>query len=110
MRTSIATVSMGGLLRDKLPAIAAAGFEGVELFETDVFASERSPEEIAALAGDLGLAIAALQPLRDFEGLPAGLQQRALDRARRRVEMAVRLGAPRLLVCSSLSVTRLSVV
>ena len=101
MRTSIATVSMGGLLRDKLHAIAAAGFEGVELFETDVIASERSPEEIAALARDLGLAIAALQPLRDFEGMPRPLRARALDRARRRIELAVRLGTDRLLVCSS---------
>jgi 4-hydroxyphenylpyruvate dioxygenase len=101
MRTSIATVSMGGLLRDKLQAIAAAGFEGVELFETDVVASERSPEAIAALARDLGLEIAALQPLRDFEGMPGALRARALERARRRIELAVRLGAPRLLVCSS---------
>ena len=64
MRTSIATVSMGGLLRDKLQAIAAAGFEGVELFETDVLASEEAPEEIAAMARDSGLEIVALQPSR----------------------------------------------
>lgn len=101
MRTSIATVSMGGLLRDKLQAIAAAGFEGVELFETDVVASERRPEEIAAMARDLGLEIAALQPLRDFEGMPGALRDRALERARRRVELAVRLGTLRLLACSS---------
>ncbi len=101
MRTCIATVSMGGLLRDKLQAIAAAGFDGVELFETDVLASERAPEEIAAMARDLGLQIAALQPLRDFEGLAGPLRHRALERARRRVELAVRLGTPNLLVCSS---------
>ncbi len=101
MRTSIATVSMGGLLRDKLQAIAAAGFEGVELFETDVLASERRPEEIAAMAGELGLEIVALQPLRDFEGMPGPLRARAFERARRRLELAVRLGTPRLLVCSS---------
>ncbi len=101
MRSSIATVSMGGLLRDKLQAIAAAGFEGVELFETDVLASERSPEEIAAMAGELGLEIVALQPLRDFEGMPGGLRARAFERARRRLELATRLGTTRLLICSN---------
>ena len=29
MRTGIATVSLSGLLADKLPAIAAAGFDGI---------------------------------------------------------------------------------
>ena len=33
MKTSIATVSVSGTLRDKLEAIAAAGFDGVEIFE-----------------------------------------------------------------------------
>jgi 4-hydroxyphenylpyruvate dioxygenase len=101
MRSSIATVSMGGLLGDKLRAIAAAGFEGVELFETDVVASEQRPEEIAAMARDLGLHVAALQPLRDFEGMPDRLHGRTMDRAARRVELAVRLGTDRLLVCSN---------
>lgn len=31
MKTSIATVSLGGTLREKLEAIAAAGFDGVEM-------------------------------------------------------------------------------
>ena len=35
MRRSIATVSMSGTLRQKLQAIAAARFDGIELFEAD---------------------------------------------------------------------------
>ena len=35
MKTSIATVSLSGELEDKLRAIAAAGFYGVEIFEND---------------------------------------------------------------------------
>ncbi len=102
MRTGIATVSMGGLLPAKLAAIAAAGFEGVELFETDVVAHDEPPETIRARCADLGLEVIALQPLRDFEGLPEPFRARAFDRARRKLDLANRLGAPRILVCSSI--------
>ena len=50
MRTSIATVSLSGSLTQKLHACAEAGFDGVEVFEPDLVASEQSPEEIRALA------------------------------------------------------------
>ncbi len=36
MQRSIATVSLSGTLPDKLEAIAAAGFDGVEIFENDL--------------------------------------------------------------------------
>ncbi|WP_370162288.1 hypothetical protein [Limimaricola soesokkakensis] len=35
MRRSIATVSVPGNLRGNLEAIAAAGFDGIEIFEQD---------------------------------------------------------------------------
>ena len=43
MRTGIATVSLSGLLAGKLEAIAAAGFDGVEIFDQDLVASPLSP-------------------------------------------------------------------
>lgn len=103
MRTSIATVSMGGLLNEKLEAIAAAGFEGVELFEMDVTASDQTPEAIGQMVRGLGLELVALQPLRDFEGLPEPQRTQAFERAKRKLDLANRLGAPRILVCSSTS-------
>ena len=39
MRTAIATVCISGTLEDKLVAAAAAGFDGVEIFEPDFVAS-----------------------------------------------------------------------
>ena len=36
MRLSIATVCLSGVLVEKLEAIAAAGFKGVEIFENDL--------------------------------------------------------------------------
>ncbi|MFN3260609.1 MAG: bifunctional sugar phosphate isomerase/epimerase/4-hydroxyphenylpyruvate dioxygenase family protein [Pikeienuella sp.] len=101
MRRAIATVSMGGLLPAKLKAIAEAGFEGVELFETDVLAHDAPPESIAAMCADHGLEVMAFQPFRDFEGLPEPLRARAFERARRKLVLGRRLGAPRMLVCSS---------
>jgi len=43
VRTSIATVSLSGSLTQKLHACAEAGFDGVEVFEPDLVASEQSP-------------------------------------------------------------------
>jgi len=36
MKTSIATVSISGNFEEKLEAIAAAGFHGLEIFEQDL--------------------------------------------------------------------------
>ena len=103
MRSSIATVSMGGLLADKFEAIADAGFEGVELFEADVLSHDGPPEDIAAMAAEVGLEIIALQPLRDFETMPGALRERSFARAHARLELARRLGTRRLLICSNTS-------
>ena len=49
-RTALATVCISGTLEDKLAAAAAAGFDGVEIFEPDLVASPLSPAA-AARAG-----------------------------------------------------------
>lgn len=103
MKNGIATVSLGGTLREKLTAIAEAGFEGIEIFETDIVAHDGPPAEVGRMARDLGLEIIAFQPFRDFEGMPEPRRARAFDRARRKLEMMTELGAPRLLVCSNVS-------
>lgn len=103
MRNGIATVSLGGTLREKLVAIADAGFEGIEIFETDIVAHDGPPAEVGRMARDLGLEIIAFQPFRDFEGMPEPRRTRAFERARRKLEMMAELGAPRLLVCSNVS-------
>ncbi|MEW9555424.1 bifunctional sugar phosphate isomerase/epimerase/4-hydroxyphenylpyruvate dioxygenase family protein [Nonomuraea sp. NPDC050783] len=103
MRKSIATVSVSGTLPEKLEAIAAAGFDGVEIFENDLLACPLSPEEIRARAADLGLGIDLYQPFRDFEAVPAELLARNLRRAERKFQVMERLGADLLLVCSNVS-------
>ncbi|MCG5212852.1 sugar phosphate isomerase/epimerase and 4-hydroxyphenylpyruvate domain-containing protein [Streptosporangium sp. KLBMP 9127] len=103
MRKSIATVSLSGTLAEKLTAIADAGFDGVEIFENDLLASPLSPEEVRLRAADLGLSIDLYQPFRDFEAVPADVLERNLRRAEHKFAVMERLGAPRLLVCSSVS-------
>jgi 4-hydroxyphenylpyruvate dioxygenase len=103
MRKSIATVSVSGTLTEKLAAIAAAGFDGVEIFENDLLACPLPPEQIRARAADLGLTIDLYQPFRDFESVPPDLLARNLRRAEHKFRVMERLGADLLLVCSNVS-------
>lgn len=107
MRTSIATVSLSGELPDKLAAIAGAGFDGVEIFETDFLAYNGSPRDVGRMARDLGLEITLFQPFRDFEGMPDPLRSRAFDRAERKFDVMQELGTDLILVCSNTSASAL---
>jgi len=103
MKTSIATVSLSGELEDKLRAIAAAGFYGVEIFENDFLTYSGSPADVGRIARDLGLVITLYQPFRDFEGMPDAERQRAFDRAERKFDVMQQMGADMMLVCSNCS-------
>ena len=82
-KRAIATVCMPGPLADKLGAAAEAGYQGIEIFENDLTYFDGWPEDVRGLAGSLGLEIIALQPFRDFEGLPEPARGKAFERARR---------------------------
>lgn len=101
MKTSIATVSISGDFREKLEAIAAAGFDGIEIFEQDFIAFDGTPREVGAMVRDHGLTITLFQPFRDFEGLPEPLRARAFARAERKFDLMAELGTDLMLVCSS---------
>lgn len=103
MRRSIATVSLSGTLADKLDAIAAAGFDGIELFEPDFTNARMSAAELRSRCADLGLRIELFQPFRDFEGMPADGFARSLTRAERKFDLMQALDCPMVLVCSNTS-------
>ena len=103
MKTSIATVSISGDFRDKLAAIAAAGFDGVEIFENDFLANDASPAEVGRMVRNHGLEITLFQPFRDFEGMPEPHRARCFDRAERKFDLMQELGAELMLVCSNVS-------
>jgi 4-hydroxyphenylpyruvate dioxygenase len=102
-RTAIATVCLSGTLDDKLAAAAAAGFDGVELFENDLLVSPSSPAEIRRRCADLGLSIDLYQPFRDFEAVPPDLHAANLRRARHKLDVMAALDTDTVLVCSSVS-------
>ncbi len=101
MKTSIATVSISGNLPEKLEAIAAAGFDGIEIFEQDFIAHDGNPVEVGNLIRDMGLEITLFQPFRDFEGLPDPFRAKAFDRAERKFDLMQELGTDLVLVCST---------
>src|ERR1700685_514685 len=105
MRKSIATVSLGGALPEKLEAIAEAGFEGVEIFEPNLKAFTGTAREIGRRARDLGLSIDLFQPLRDVEGVDDPRFRDNLDRAELAFDTMTDLGAPMVLVCANTEAT-----
>jgi 4-hydroxyphenylpyruvate dioxygenase len=102
-KRAIATVSLSGALDDKLKAIAAAGFEAVEIFENDFLSFDAGPREVARMCRDLGLEICAFQPLRDFEGMPEPQRSRNFRRVEKKFELMAELGTDLLLICSNVS-------
>ncbi|ABE35072.1 xylose isomerase-like TIM barrel family protein [Paraburkholderia xenovorans LB400] len=103
MQRSIATVSISGTLVEKLTAIQAAGFEGVEIFENDLLYFDGSPANVRRIAEDLGLKIMLFQPFRDFDGVSPERLERNLERAKRKFDVMHELGTDRILVCSNVS-------
>lgn len=103
MKRSIATVSLSGVLNEKLEAIAAARFAGVEIFENDLLSFNGTPRQVRAMIGDLGLTTVTLQPFRDFEGMPEPQRVRNFARAERKFDLMQELGTDLLMVCSNVS-------
>jgi len=103
MRHGIATVCLSGPLERRLAAAAAAGFDGIELFEPDLTGSRLCPVQVRDLAGELGLAIDLFQPFRDFEGVTSARLACNLSRAQATFDVMAQLGADTLLVCSNVA-------
>jgi 4-hydroxyphenylpyruvate dioxygenase len=103
MKTAIATVSISGDLREKLAAIAAAGFDGVEIFENDFLTYDGSPSEVGRMVRDHGLEVSLFQPFRDFECMPEPQRSRIFDRAERKFDLMQELGTDLVLICSNVS-------
>jgi len=90
-------------LRAKLRAISDAGFEHVEIFESDLLGSPEPAAVIGAMMRDLGIACVAFQPFRDFEGMPDASRARVFDRAERKFDVLGDLGTDLMLVSSNVS-------
>jgi 4-hydroxyphenylpyruvate dioxygenase len=103
MKTSIATVSLSGSLKEKLEAIAAAKFDAVEIFENDLVTFNGTPADVRQATKQLSLDIVTLQPFRDFEGMPDSLRNRVFARAERKFDVMEELGCDLLMICSNVA-------
>jgi 4-hydroxyphenylpyruvate dioxygenase len=102
-RRSIATVCLSGTLEDKVATAAAAGFDGIEVFEPDLIASPWTPGEVAARCADLGLTIDLYQPFRDLDSTDPDRFARNLRRLERKFDVMEQLRTSTVLVCSSVA-------
>lgn len=103
MQTAIATVCLSGTLDEKLQAIAAAQFKGVEIFENDLLSFNGTPTDVRRMVEDLGLVTAVFQPFRDFEGMPEPKRAKVFSRAERKFDVMQELGCDFLMVCSNVA-------
>jgi 4-hydroxyphenylpyruvate dioxygenase len=103
MRTAIATVCLSGTLTEKIEAIAAARFKGVEIFENDLLSFNGSPRDARRMIEGLGLTTITFQPFRDFEGMPEPQRSKVFARAERKFDVMEELGSDLLMVCSNVS-------
>jgi 4-hydroxyphenylpyruvate dioxygenase len=103
MRTAIATVCLSGTLTEKIEAIAAAQFKGVEIFENDLLSFNGTPAEARRMIESLGLETITFQPFRDFEGMPEPQRSKVFARAERKFDVMAELGCDLLMVCSNVS-------
>ncbi|HEX2552616.1 MAG TPA: TIM barrel protein [Microvirga sp.] len=103
MLTAIATVCLSGTLAEKIEAIAAARFKGVEIFENDLLSFNGTPADARRLIEGLGLKTITLQPFRDFEGMPEPQRAKVFARAERKFDVMEELGCDLLMVCSNVS-------
>lgn len=92
MTVFLNTILLGGPVRGKLEAAAAAGFDAVELWREDVAACPGGAAEVRAMAADLGLEIADIMVLRDATGLPDGLREAKRDETLAVMDLALALG------------------
>jgi 4-hydroxyphenylpyruvate dioxygenase len=103
VQTAIATVCLSGTLNEKLEAIAAARFKGVEIFDNDLLSFNGTPADVRRTIADLGLEAVTFQPFRDFEGMPEPQRQKVFARAERKFDVMEELACDLLLVCSNVS-------
>lgn len=101
MFTSIASVSISGRLDAKLRAIAAAGFDGVELVENDLLTYDGTARDVGRMIRELGLSCTAFQRVNDFEGMSGAVRSHNFSLLERKLDAMEQVGADLLIVGSN---------
>ncbi|HMQ37657.1 MAG TPA: sugar phosphate isomerase/epimerase [Micropruina sp.] len=101
LKKCISTVSLGGTVVERIDAIAAAGFDGIELFDADLRGSGLTAAEVARRCGDAGLGIACYGPFRRAEGVPEQEFPDVVARFRAALDVTAALGADTIMIVSN---------
>jgi sugar phosphate isomerase/epimerase len=97
------TISLAGPIEAKLAAMQAAGFAQVMLKANDLVGHAQGWQAAVHACRASGMRPTSFQVLRDFEGLSGHLHDYKVEIAKNMLQMAHRLDAKVLLVCSSVS-------
>ncbi len=103
MRLSAATSLGAGDLFTRLETIAAAGFTGIELSETDLIGFGGTPEEIGKRAASLGLNIDAFRYTHEFDCLSGKDRKKAIASLEHQLDLNQALGTTTLVVALAMS-------
>lgn len=101
MKLCMASVSLGGTLAEKIDAVAAAGFDGIELLDDDLRRSGLTARDVAARCSDVGLTIDLYQPFRRAEGISPVEFAQVLVRFRDELQVMRHAGVNTILVVSN---------
>lgn len=93
MDQSIATLSLGGTLKDKLYALAAAGFRLVALTDSELIFDDLSPASLADLLHELNLGVSTFQVHGLFGSADDGSPLLVRDRLPPKFDLMRKLGA-----------------
>jgi sugar phosphate isomerase/epimerase len=102
-RFGVDTITLAGTIEAKLAATKAAGFTQIMLKANDIVGHPEGIDAAVRAVRNSGLRVTGFQVLRDFEGLSGHLHEYKVDIAKAMLKMAVDVGAPLLLACSSTS-------
>ena len=90
-------------LDEKLEAIAAAGFEGVEIFENDLLSFNGTPADVRKLAERSGFRSSPSSRSAISRACRPSKRERVFARAERKFDVMQELGCDLLMVCSNVS-------
>lgn len=97
---SLNTASFAVPLVDIAAAARGAGFDGLEMWSTDL-AGDVSVGDIVNLMRENALEVSAFQLLRDHEGAPIQARAHLLEEAERLMAQATAIGARTVLLCAN---------
>mmetsp|Transcript_2122 Transcript_2122/g.2301 ORF Transcript_2122/g.2301 Transcript_2122/m.2301 type:complete len:484 (-) Transcript_2122:65-1516(-) len=99
-KTSMATITFSGTIREKIDAVASAGFDGIEIMTPDL--DEITPQELYQYCQSKNLEITVLQPFRDLEGYNDESKfQKKLEELERTFEVMKELHTDLLMCCAN---------